>query len=72
MSNSFKKIQSVSKWDRFIDGMLMSISKQQASEKHKMFLRMDTVGENTGLISYYIKCQHKLCSICSIFLKNEK
>ena len=35
---------------------IINFSKQQAIENHKMFLRMDTVGENTGLISYYTKC----------------
>jgi ribosomal protein S18 acetylase RimI-like enzyme len=35
---------------------IIIFSKQQAIDKQKMFLRMDTVGENTGLISYYTKC----------------
>jgi len=31
-------------------------SKDYAKEHHKKYVRMDTVGENVGLISYYKKC----------------
>jgi ribosomal protein S18 acetylase RimI-like enzyme len=31
-------------------------SKNYASHKNKKFVRMDTVGENVGLINYYKKC----------------
>ncbi|MBV8325035.1 GNAT family N-acetyltransferase [Chryseobacterium sp.] len=31
-------------------------AKQYALENDKVFVRMDTVGNNTGLISYYSKC----------------
>lgn len=31
-------------------------SKKYAAENLKKFIRMDTVGENTGLINYYQKC----------------
>lgn len=31
-------------------------SKQYAFNNGKKFVRMDTVGENPGLINYYIKC----------------
>ena len=35
---------------------LTDFSKKQAISMNKSFLRMDTVGENQGLISYYTKC----------------
>ena len=36
-------------------GELVSFSKKYARKKAKSFLRMDTVGENKGLINYYTK-----------------
>ena len=35
---------------------LIIFSKKYAKKHSKLFLRMDTVGENTGLIDYYTKC----------------
>ena len=34
----------------------MEWSKKYADENEKRFIRMDTVGENKGLINYYQKC----------------
>lgn len=36
-------------------GQIIEFSKQYARSNAKFFLRMDTVGENTGLINYYTK-----------------
>ena len=35
---------------------LIDFSRKQAVSMNKSFLRMDTVGQNQGLISYYTKC----------------
>ena len=35
---------------------IVNFSKNYALSKNKLFLRMDTVGENKGLIAYYKKC----------------
>lgn len=37
-------------------GQIVEWAKQFAQDNHKKFIRMDTVGDNTGLISYYSKC----------------
>jgi hypothetical protein len=35
---------------------LLTSQKKYAKENGKIFIRMDTVGENKGLIDYYQKC----------------
>ncbi len=37
-------------------GQIVDWAKMYALENHKQFIRMDTVGNNPGLINYYQKC----------------
>lgn len=41
-------------------------AKESASRNHKKFIRMDTVGENKGLISYYEKCGFEFLGLLTL------
>ena len=42
--------------DRNLVGKIVEWAKNYAKENQKQFIRMDTVGDNSGLINYYTKC----------------
>ncbi len=41
-------------------------AKFYAIENQKQFVRMDTVGDNSGLINYYIKCGFEFLSLLKL------